>query len=69
MEQLEKTYDVMIDRSRLIELGFKPSQASKIIREAKEYLANVQGIKFYSGRQVAAVPARIIQKLFYIEIG
>lgn len=69
MEQLEKAYDVMIDRSRLIELGFKPSQASKIIRDSKEYLANVEGINFYAGRQVAVVPARVVQKLFYIEIG
>ncbi|AUB53352.1 hypothetical protein IGK38_002185 [Enterococcus pernyi] len=68
MEKVEKTYDVMIDRNRLIELGFKPSQASKMIRDSKEYLANVEGISFYSGRQIAVVPAKIIQKLFYIEI-
>ncbi|MCU7721532.1 DUF3173 domain-containing protein [Enterococcus faecium] len=46
MEKVEKTYDVMIDRNRLIELGFKPSQASKMIRDSKEYLANVEELVF-----------------------
>ncbi|EOS7974768.1 DUF3173 family protein [Enterococcus hirae] len=36
MEKVEKKYDVMIDRNCLIEMGFKTSQASKIIRASKK---------------------------------
>lgn len=69
MEDIENSYDTMVNCKRLIELGFKPRQASKIIRESKEYLVKVEGIDFYSGRQVSVVPARVIQKLFYIKVG
>lgn len=65
---MEKQKDIMIKRSDLIKLGFKPNQATQIIKECKEYLINVEGINFYSNRQVGVVPARVIEKLFHIQV-
>lgn len=65
---MTKDFEVMISRLDLIHIGFKPNQASVMIREAKEHLSTVEGISFYSNRQVGVVPARIIEKLFDIQI-
>ncbi|CAD5900489.1 DUF3173 family protein [Listeria innocua] len=65
---MTKDFEVMISRLDLIHIGFKPHQASVMIREAKEHLSTVEGISFYSNRQVGVVPARIIEKLFDIQI-
>ncbi|HAP2864199.1 TPA: DUF3173 domain-containing protein [Enterococcus faecalis] len=65
---MNKDFEVMVSRSDLIQIGFKPHQASVMIREAKKHLSIVEGISFYSNRQVGVVPARIIEKLFDIQI-
>ncbi|MGM0111202.1 DUF3173 family protein [Enterococcus sp. DIV0187] len=66
---MTKNFEEMVSAKDLIELGFKPYQAKQIIKECKEYLANIEGISFYYNRQVAIVPARILEKLFGIQIG
>lgn len=64
---MEKSFEMMVSCKDLTELGFKPYQAKQIIRESKEYLAQVEGIAFYYNRQVSVVPARVIEKLFNIQ--
>ncbi|EAC4616598.1 DUF3173 family protein [Listeria monocytogenes] len=65
---MTKKFEVMVSRMDLILIGFKSYQASTMIREAKEHLSTIEGISFYSNRQVGVVPARIIEKLFGIQI-
>lgn len=66
---MSEKFDTMISSNDLIKLGFKPYQAKKIIRECKEHLSKVEGIDFYDNRQVAIVPARIVNQLFHINVG
>lgn len=65
---MKKKFEIMIDSSDLVDLGFKPFQAKQIIRECKDYLVTIEGIDFYDNRQVKIVPARIVEKLFSIQI-
>lgn len=58
----------MISKSDLIDMGFKPNQASKMLKEAKEFLVIVEGVDFYNNRQVNVVPSRIIERIFHIKI-
>ncbi|EIQ7148835.1 DUF3173 family protein [Enterococcus faecalis] len=58
----------MVRSEDLIELGFKPYQAKQMIKECKEHLSKIEGISLYYNRQVNVVPARIIEKLFDIQI-
>ena len=37
-------FDIMITKSDLISMGFKNNQATQMLREAKQYLVNVEGI-------------------------
>ncbi|MBO6438781.1 DUF3173 domain-containing protein [Enterococcus faecalis] len=61
-------FETMIGCKDLIDLGFKPYQAKQIMKQCKEYLVKVEGIDFYYNRQVDIVPARIIEKLFNIQM-
>lgn len=61
-------FDIMITKSDLISMGFKNNQATQMLREAKQYLVNVEGIYLYNNRQISVVPARIIEKLFHLKI-
>lgn len=65
---MNKKFEVMISADDLIDLGFKPFQAKQMIRECKEHLSQIEGIDFYDNRQINIVPARIIKKLFSIQI-
>lgn len=65
---MSKCFETMVSCKDLIELGFKPYQAKQIIKECKEHLANVEGIYFYYNRQINIVPARIVEKLFNIQL-
>ncbi|NTP76692.1 DUF3173 family protein [Enterococcus faecium] len=65
---MSKTFEIMINDKDLIELGFRPYQAKQIIKECKEYLVKIEGIDFYYNRQVRIVPARIVEKLFNIQL-
>lgn len=65
---MKKEFDVMVSRNDLIEIGFKPTQASNMLKESKDYLVKVEGVSFYDNRQINVVPARIIEKLFHIQI-
>lgn len=67
-EIMEKRFEIMVSAKELVELGFKPYQAKQMIRKCKEYLAKNEGVDFYRNRQVRVVPARIIEKLFNIQI-
>ncbi|EGO7946515.1 DUF3173 domain-containing protein [Enterococcus faecalis] len=58
----------MISSDDLVNLGFKPYQAKKIIKESKEHLANIDGIELYYNRQIKIVPARIVEQLFGIQV-
>ncbi|OQO89255.1 hypothetical protein BH739_01245 [Enterococcus casseliflavus] len=58
----------MISKSDLISMGFKPNQASKMVKEAKEYLVNVKGIELYDNRQLSVVPARTIEEIFHLKV-
>lgn len=61
-------FEAMVSSKELIETGFKPYQAKQIIRECKEYLSEIEGISLYYNRQVNIVPARVIEKLFNIQV-
>ncbi|MDU5337091.1 DUF3173 family protein [Enterococcus sp.] len=65
---MKTKFEIMVSSNDLIDLGFKPFQAKQMIRESKEHLVTVEGIDFYDNRQVNIVPARIIEKLFSIQI-
>jgi hypothetical protein len=65
---MQSCFEAMVNCKELVELGFKPYQAKQIIRECKEYLAQVEGIDFYYNRQVSIVPARVVEKLFDIQV-
>lgn len=65
---MEVEFDIMISKSDLIDMGFKPNQASKMLKEAKEFLVIVEGVDFYNNRQVNVVPSRIIERIFHIKI-
>lgn len=65
---MKTKFEIMVSSNDLIDLGFKPFQAKQMIRECKEHLVTVEGIDFYDNRQVNIVPARIIEKLFSIQI-
>lgn len=65
---MRNNFEIMVSSEELIELGFKPYQAKQIIRECKDYLTQVEGIDFYYNRQVGIVPARVIEKLFNIQV-
>ncbi|WP_430617346.1 DUF3173 family protein [Enterococcus sp. AZ188] len=65
---MEDNFDLMVGKADLINMGFKPNQAAKMLKEAKEFLVRIEGIEFYSNRQISVVPARIIEKLFYLKI-
>lgn len=65
---MEKSFEVMVSAKELITMGFKPYQAKQMIRKCKDYLVTSEGIEFYRNRQVRIVPARIIEKLFNIQI-
>lgn len=58
----------MVNRSDLIQMGFKSNQARQMLKESKEYLTKIEGLSFYSNRQVSVVPARIIEKLYHIQL-
>lgn len=57
----------MIDKDKLIEIGFKPHTARSIIQQAKVQLVNA-GFTFYAGRQVGLVPAESVEKILGISI-
>lgn len=65
---MKTKFEIMVSSDDLINVGFKPFQAKQMIRECKEHLVTVEGIDFYDNRQVNIVPARIIEKLFSIQI-
>lgn len=65
---MEKGFEVMVNASDLIELGFRPYQAKQMVKECKEHLAKVEGIDLYYNRQINIVPARTLEKLFGIQI-
>lgn len=65
---MQSCFETMVSCKELVELGFKPYQAKQILRKCKEYLAQVEGIDFYYNRQVSVVPARVVEKLFNIQV-
>lgn len=65
---MKNSFEVMVNSDDLIALGFKPYQSKRMIRDCKNYLAQVEGIDLYYNRQVRVVPARIIEKLFNIKV-
>jgi hypothetical protein len=65
---METKCDFMVNRAILIEMGFKPSQAARMIKESKAYLARIEGIDFYNNRQVGVVPSRVIEHLFTFKL-
>lgn len=65
---MRNEFDLMVNKKDLINMGFKPNQAGQIIKESKEYLVKIEGVNFYSNRQVSVVPARIIEKLYHIQV-
>lgn len=65
---METKCDFMVNRAILIEMGFKLSQAARMIKESKAYLARIEGIDFYNNRQVGVVPSRVIEQLFHIQV-
>lgn len=65
---METKCDFMVNRAILTEMGFKPSQAARMIKESKAYLARIEGIDFYNNRQVGVVPSRVIEHLFHIQV-
>lgn len=58
----------MVSRKDLINMGFRPNQAYRMLKEAKEFLVMVEGVDFYNNRQINVVPARVIEKLFHLKI-
>ncbi|MET1995946.1 DUF3173 family protein [Enterococcus faecium] len=65
---MEKDFDIMVSRKDLINMGFRPNQAYRMLKEAKEFLVMVEGVDFYNNRQINVVPARVIEKLFHLKI-
>lgn len=65
---MERSFEVMVNASDLIELGFRPYQAKQMIKDCKEYLTKVEGIDLYYNRQINIVPARTLKKLFGLQI-
>lgn len=65
---MNNSFEVMVSANHLVDLGFKPYQAKQIIKECKEYLALIEGFTFFYNRQVSIVPARIVEKLYGIQI-
>jgi|GEM_PF-2209446 len=61
-------FEQMVCRADLVEVGFRPNQANFMVREAKKYLYNVEGVEFYGNPQVKVVPGRIIEKLFHVQL-
>lgn len=65
---MEKDFDTMVNRSDLINLGFKANQATQMIKEAKKFLINIEGVELYNNRQINMVPSRVIEELFHLKI-
>lgn len=65
---MEKQFEVMVSRSDLEKMGFKKNQALMMVRECKDYLVEIEGINFFANRQIGVVPARMIEKLYHIQL-
>ncbi len=65
---MEKQFETMVSKSDLEELGFNRNQATVMVQQCKKYLVQIEGIDFYANRQVRVIPARILEKLFGIQL-
>lgn len=65
---MERQFEIMVCRSDLEKIGFKKNQSLEIMKECKKYLIEIEGINFYANRQVCVVPARILERLFDIQL-
>ena len=53
---------VMVDKDKLMDLGFKENQARTIIRQAKTYLVN-EGYELYNNKRLGCVPGYSVEKI------
>ena len=52
----------MVDKDKLMDLGFKENQARTIIRQAKTYLVN-EGYELYNNKRLGCVPSYSVEKI------
>ena len=57
----------MITKKELENIGFKPHQATTIIREAKILMVN-NGFPYYNNKRVGVVPAHIVESIIGIPL-
>lgn len=57
----------MVDKDKLMELGFKENQARTIIRQAKVYLVK-EGYELYSNKRLGCVPGYAVEKIIGVPV-